>query len=127
MKTATAWPHDRYLNIWVVPAICGFSGDCADCSGIAGYAYYPDIGAPWYGSVVAAQFIGGSLTGRGGRTLVHELGHNLGLAHPFEGGCGTTDCHTSGDEVCDTPPDRPRKLLRAPPKYLFYRHPRSPR
>lgn len=104
MKSATAWPQDKYLNIWVVPAICGFFGDCSDCSGIAGYAYYPDIGAPWYGSVVAAQFIGGNLSGRGGRTLVHELGHNLGLAHPFQGGCGTSDCHTSGDEVCDTPP-----------------------
>lgn len=104
MKAATAWPQDKYLNIWVVPAICGFFGDCADCSGIAGYAYYPDVGAPWYGAVVAAQFIGGRLSGRGGRTLVHEVGHNLGLAHPFEGGCGTSDCYTSGDEVCDTPP-----------------------
>lgn len=105
MKAATGWPHDKYLNIWVVPAICGFSGDCSDCSGIAGYAYYPDIGlSDLYGSVVEARFIGGQLTGRGGRTLVHELGHNLGLAHPFEGGCGTTDCSTSGDEVCDTPP-----------------------
>ncbi|MCX7606120.1 MAG: M43 family zinc metalloprotease [Bacteroidia bacterium] len=105
MKAATGWPRDKYLNIWVVPAICGFSGNCADCSGIAGYAYYPDIGPTViYGSVVGAPFIGGSLSGRGGRTLVHELGHNLGLAHPFEGGCGTTDCTTSGDEVCDTPP-----------------------
>lgn len=104
MKSATAWPQDKYLNIWVVPAICGFSGDCADCSGIAGYAYYPDVGVPWYGAVVAAQFIGGRLSGRGGRTLVHELGHNLGLAHPFEGGCATANCYASGDEVCDTPP-----------------------
>lgn len=105
MKAATGWPRDQYLNIWVVPAICGFSGDCSDCSGIAGYAYYPTIGlSDLYGSVVATPFIGGQLTGRGGRTLVHELGHNLGLAHPFEGGCGTADCATSGDEVCDTPP-----------------------
>jgi hypothetical protein len=105
MKQSTGWPRDRYLNVWVVPAICGFSGDCNDCSGIAGYAYYPDIGDPiLYGSVVGAAFIGGRLTGRGGRTLVHELGHNLALAHTFDGGCGNTDCLNSGDLVCDTPP-----------------------
>jgi len=105
MKQATGWPRDRYLNVWVVPAICGFSGDCNDCSGVAGYAYYPDIDDPvLYGSVVGAAFIGGRLTGRGGRTLVHELGHNLALAHTFEGGCGTSDCLLSGDLVCDTPP-----------------------
>jgi PKD repeat protein len=105
MKQSTGWPRDRYLNVWVVPAICGFFGDCNDCSGIAGYAYYPDIGDPiLYGSVVGTAFIGGRLTGRGGRTLVHELGHNLALAHPFDGGCGNTDCLNSGDLVCDTPP-----------------------
>ncbi len=105
LKNATGWPRDKYLNVWVVPAICGFSGDCNDCQGIAGYAYYPDVWDPvLYGSVVATQFIGGRLTGRGGRTLVHEFGHNLGLAHPFDGGCGTADCENSGDLVCDTPP-----------------------
>ncbi len=105
MKQVTGWPRDRYLNVWVVPAICGFSGDCNDCQGIAGYAYYPDVWDPVvFGSVVGTAFIGGRLTGRGGRTLVHELGHNLGLAHPFDGGCGTSDCLQSGDLVCDTPP-----------------------
>ncbi len=105
MKLATGWPRDRYLNVWVVPAICGFSGDCNDCQGIAGYAYYPDVWDPvLFGSVVGAAFIGGRLSGRGGRTLVHELGHNLGLAHPFDGGCGNSDCLQSGDLVCDTPP-----------------------
>jgi len=105
MKQTTGWPRDRYLNVWVVPAICGFWGDCNDCRGIAGYAYYPDVVDPTlFGSVVATPFIGGQLTGRGGRTLVHEFGHNLALAHPFDGGCGTIDCTNSGDLVCDTPP-----------------------
>jgi Pregnancy-associated plasma protein-A/Secretion system C-terminal sorting domain len=38
-----------------------------------------------------------------GRTLTHELGHFFNLDHTFVG-CGGTNCATSGDRVCDTPP-----------------------
>lgn len=37
-----------------------------------------------------------------GRTLTHELGHFFNLDHTFAG-CGTANCATSGDRVCDTP------------------------
>jgi hypothetical protein len=37
-----------------------------------------------------------------GRTLTHELGHFFNLNHTFDG-CGT-NCNTTGDRVCDTPP-----------------------
>jgi hypothetical protein len=43
-----------------------------------------------------------------GRTATHEVGHYLGLEHPFSGGCGTTDppgCYSTGDLICDTNPD----------------------
>ncbi len=43
--------------------------------------------------------------GKKGRTLTHEVGHYLGLNHTFEGGCSASDCATSGDRICDTPPN----------------------
>lgn len=42
-----------------------------------------------------------------GRTLSHELGHFLGLLHPFHDGCSSGDwpqCFHDGDLLCDTPP-----------------------
>src|SRR5262249_54891167 len=37
-----------------------------------------------------------------GRTVTHEVGHWLGLFHPFDFGCGTSSCYTTGDRICDT-------------------------
>jgi predicted Zn-dependent protease len=43
-----------------------------------------------------------------GRTLTHELGHFFNLSHTFQG-CDGSNCASSGDKVCDTPPtDQPR-------------------
>lgn len=107
MKRATAWDPSKYLNIWVVPRLCidpSRGTNCTECNRVAGYAYYPTAPAARFGTVIGANFFWGSGGGRADRTLVHELGHNLWLAHTFENGCGTTDCQNSGDRVCDTPP-----------------------
>jgi len=40
-----------------------------------------------------------------GRTATHEVGHFLGLLHPFENGCADPAfCTTNGDLICDTNP-----------------------
>lgn len=106
MKQVTGWDRTRYLNIWIVPRICTPSGSnpCGNCNSVAGYAFFPSASAVVYGAVIDSRFFWGSTSTRSGRTLVHELGHNLNLAHPFQSGCGSTNCATSGDGVCDTPP-----------------------
>ncbi len=110
MKQATAWDPTKYLNIWIVPRLCVAPNgippcDPNNCGGVAGYAYFPSAPISLYGSVIGERYFWGSgITSRSTRTTVHELGHNLSLYHPFEGSCGSSNCTSSGDRVCDTPP-----------------------
>ncbi len=103
MKDVVSWDTDKYVNCWI--------GARIDLGGflVGGYAYYPGTApAPRYeGVVVAANqmgFIGGSTT-LAYRTLTHEIGHYLNLAHTW----GSTNepgvaanCQTD-DDVQDTP------------------------
>jgi hypothetical protein len=44
-----------------------------------------------------------------GRTATHEVGHYLGLFHPFQDSSCIADppgCYTTGDRICDTEPDQ---------------------
>jgi hypothetical protein len=73
-----------------------------------GWAYYPSIvgSSQEYldGVVIDFRSMPGGPYGDHyslGGTLTHEAGHWLGLAHTFEGKCGST-----GDLVADTPPER---------------------
>lgn len=100
---------DKYLRVWVVKSINGFS------SNILGYGTIPGINMPLDGIVMRYDSFGdintcpncNLLSGYDqGKALVHEVGHYFGLYHTFQNGCyGNTPstCQTSGDYVCDTP------------------------
>jgi len=103
-------PYNEYLHIYVVNDIVDASGTS---SGIQGYATFP--GTEPQGIVIKHNRFGNSNdcsfctleSGTEGKILAHEVGHFLGLKHPFEGGCvGKTNvtCQTEGDKCCDVPP-----------------------
>jgi hypothetical protein len=111
----SGWDYNRYLNIWV----------CNTGGAVLGLAY-PPMGAPnWpsnafpadprlQGVVVHYEVFGKNnplATGPyaiadQGRTLVHEIGHYLGLRHIWGDGplslLGIPDC-TVDDGIADTP------------------------
>ncbi len=104
MKDLSRWDPNRYINIWLVKV----------AGGAGGYATLPSShGSPSDGIVMLAEKI--KEVGSGHSTMIHELGHYLGLYHTFQGGCTNNDCLLDGDRVCDTPPDG----TTAPPPTCF--------
>ncbi len=97
-KSAVApWDRNKYLNIWIVKEILS-----SGTGTILGYAQFPGRLASTDGIVMIHNRVGTIGTARfsdKGRTLTHEIGHWLGLYHPFQGGC-----FGFGDGVEDTPP-----------------------
>ncbi len=101
-----AWDPLRYLNLYTNTA-----------SGARGYVpFLPAAGNAQIGSNLDRVVVNHLVFGRDGafpphdqgRTATHEVGHFLGLFHPYFGGCGSPDppdCNTTGDTICDTPPD----------------------
>jgi len=95
-----AWDTHRYLNIYTNSA-SGYLGYVPDLpqGGIVGSN--EDRVVVLYSSFGRNGSIGPPYNK--GRTTTHEVGHYLGLWHPFDGGCGTiAGCYTTGDRICDT-------------------------
>jgi hypothetical protein len=83
-------------------------------SGNLGYAYVPNgggvVGNKWDRIVIYYKAMGNPGTYGApyneGDTTTHEVGHYLGLYHPFQGGCAAASgCANNGDLICDTPPE----------------------
>jgi len=98
-KSTLAQSPQEYLNIYTNDAGGG---------GVLGYATLPpgSAGTSSDGVVMLHSTIGGRNNGyptyNQGRTLVHEVGHYLGLLHTFEGySCSNT--YTTQDLIMDTP------------------------
>lgn len=93
------WPRFQYLNIWVVAQME---------NGVAGYAYYPTAveGAAFFrdGIIILNNYIGAIGTGSpyNSRALTHEVGHYLGLPHPW-GSTNEPGVACGDDGVPDTP------------------------
>lgn len=102
MLANARWPNQNYLNIWTVSSI---NSDNSPGT-ILGYAYFPSTSAGLTyssidGVIVRSDYVGSmgtSNANKAGRVLTHEVGHYLGLLHPFQDSCD------GGDHCDDTPP-----------------------
>ena len=91
------WPADRYLNIHTAKIAGGSSGQ----PGLTlAYATFPGT-VFWFDGVMsrADAIFGGSFDD--GATINHEIGHYLGLPHPWGNGQVATECGDDG--ITDTP------------------------
>ena len=99
---------DNYLNIYVVKSI---SRSNPNDTSAKGYSTLPGFWLDYEMIVMDYKFFGDfAKTGSplssisSGVSLVHEVGHYLGLLHPF--GChglNANNCATEGDLCCDVP------------------------
>lgn len=93
------WPSDQYLNIWTI------SNFGTSHAGAAAYAYYPGAAPTGKDGVISLHSYVGSIgTSSPGnsRTITHEIGHWLNLAHVW-GSTNQPGVACGDDNVFDTP------------------------
>ena len=112
IKAESFWNSNQYLNIWLVNNICNSTDPELVGCGTSGYALFPNNHGNTLDGVVMRADLWGTSSDNS-KVQVHEVGHYLGLYHTFQSGCNETDCTTSGDRVCDTPPDSSTGSLNA--------------
>ncbi|MFN9324985.1 MAG: M43 family zinc metalloprotease [Flavobacteriales bacterium] len=100
MKDLIQWPRNKYLNVWVA----------ASADGAAGYTYRPSAVANWPagdGIVLLHNYTGciGTSSPSRSRTLTHEVGHWINLAHTWGNSNepGLASNCSDDDGVSDTP------------------------
>ena len=90
------WPNNKYLNVWVANSL--------ENTGAAAYAHYPGGNNAVDGIMNLHSYLGSIGTSSEGRsrTLTHEIGHYLNLAHVW--GSTNSPGVACGDvNVSDTP------------------------
>lgn len=96
LKNLIRWNPLNYINVWIVKTINNET--------IGGYSYLAHIsGDDEDGIVVDYNYINSNPVLS--VPFIHEVGHYMNLYHTFESGCPNDDCLSSGDRICDTPPD----------------------
>ncbi len=100
------WPREKYLNVWVVKSIdVGGSGQGI----VLGYSQYPSVAnfSPQIDGIVIRHSALGTIetaSNADGKTLTHEVGHWINLAHTWGNGeIGITAACNTDDGVSDTP------------------------
>ena len=100
MKELIQWPRNKYLNVWIA----------ASANGAAGYTYRPGSVSNWPqadGIVQLHNYTGsiGTSSPYTSRTLTHEVGHWINLAHTWgNSNDPALDSNCGGDDgVLDTP------------------------
>ncbi|CAM2070666.1 Pre-peptidase C-terminal domain-containing protein [Sulfidibacter corallicola] len=101
LKRVNSWPHDKYLNVWVVQSSDGSNGSA--------WAYLPSqvdegSGLEDLDGIVISTWALGATTPGYHSILTHEIGHSLNLRHTWGPGThGSAEACSEDDGVSDTP------------------------